>query len=135
MIFLNLKNSRYFILYYCLPITVYDHNGLWVPILIYGFRPVPVRSVNTETRLVDILNLELTVKYVPVRKASWTERCNVLFLSACEGTCRKSTFTLEEYIRRGVSILGNFSTRSANARTSRKITEDTYDRGEYTYEE
>ena len=57
------------------------------------------------------------------------------FLARAEARAKKSTFTNEEYIRRGVNILGNFSTRSANARTSRKITEDIYERGEYTYEE
>ena len=34
-----------------------------------------------------------------VRKASCTERCNVLFFGAYEGACRKSTFTIEENIR------------------------------------
>ena len=57
------------------------------------------------------------------------------FLARAKARAKKSTFTIEEYIRRGVNILGNFSTRSANARTSRKITEDIYERGEYTYEE
>ena len=47
-----------------------------------------------------------------VRKASCTERFNVLFLGACEGACQQSTFT----------------TRSI-------FDEDIYDRGEYTYKE
>lgn len=57
------------------------------------------------------------------------------FLARAKARAKKSTFTIEEYIRRGVNILGKFSTRSANARTSRKLTEDIYERGEYTYEE
>ena len=42
------------------------------------------------------------------------------FFGVCGARAGKSTFTIKEYIRRGVNIIGNFSTRSANARTSKK---------------